>query len=210
MRDVLQRLCQGQLKVSELPAALEVWDLKAGYDQLRQSAFAEGVEWGACVVWESEQLRIQHTSRGWASGVNSACDPPCHATYAGFLHVHLPAPETNKPYLGFSDRDFRATLADGDNLALVTNGEEVFALVRVTDATLAPQVIDGAEFKEWERMYGDCVAAARGDPAGEALNRGLWKVNRELCRRLGLAFYRGLWGEPLECVYKPLRRRVER
>jgi len=210
MRDILQRLCQGQLRVGELPRLLEVWDLETGFGRLRESAFEKSVEWGGCVVWESDRLRIRHTARGSPSGVGAACDSG-HAGYAGFVHVHLPHPETGKPYLGFSERDFRATLADGDKLSLVTNGEEVFGLVRVAGATLAPQVAGSAEFAEWEGMYDDCVAAARGDPSGRALNDGLWKVNRELCKRLGFAFYQGAWGEPLRRVYAPLPRgRVER
>lgn len=202
MDALLERLCQGQVTAGQLPAALEVWRLEAGFDELRRRAAAHGVEWGSCIIWEDGGLALADPVAGWPTGVSPACPPPVHVAYVGFAHVHLPDPVTGKPYMGFSDRDFRATLADGDKLSLVTNGGEVFALVRTEDATLPAQVIGGAEFESWELLFQDAVANA-----GVALDAALWQVNRELCRRLGFAFYRGLWGERLELVFRPFPRR---
>jgi hypothetical protein len=148
---------------------------------------------------------------------NPNCQPDDrdhHSSFVGFAHVHLPDSETGQPYLGFSDRDFLGTVADGDNLALVTNGPEVFALVRTADCTLPRQDVDDGEFRAWTQLYDDVIGKARDEMASEAtagtcrteaLDRALWQANRELCDRLGFAFYRGLWGEALSLIFR-LRR----
>jgi hypothetical protein len=109
--------------------------------------------------------------------------------------------------MGFSARDYRGTLADGDNLALVTNGEEVFALVRTADCTAPRQRVNHSELASWEMRYDHAVS--RGRSTGR-LDEELWKVNLEICERLGYAFYRGMWGEPLLRVYRPRSRRATR
>jgi GNAT superfamily N-acetyltransferase len=124
----------------------------------------------------------------------------------------LPDDVTGKPYLGFSERDFRGTLADGDHLALVCNGPEVFALVRTQDRTQSRRVAGDSEFKSWEQLYDGLIERARSEMAvdpearqrGSVLpNRALWQANREMCRRLGFAFYQGLWRQPLVLRYRP-------
>lgn len=200
---VLPRLSLGRLSSRRLPASVSVWDLRHDFGRLRQSAFDEGVEWGGCIRLKDQRLCVPHPVAGWPTGVDPGCDDTALPGYAGFLHVHLPDPATARSYVGFSALDYRATLADGDNLALVANGTEVFALVRTTDATLPRQVIADTEFDAWEHLYDDALA-----DAGPALDAALWKVNREICRRLGFAFYRGMWGEPLVRVFRPLPRRI--
>jgi len=212
MDDLLRQLAQGQLKSGQLPRTIDVWDLEEGFDDLRRCAFGDQVEWGGCIVIEDNRLQLAHQVSGWDEGVNPNCKLEDHLLYVGFAHIHLPDPITGKPYLGFSERDFRGTLVDGDNLALVCNGPEVFALVRASDCT-ARQVPDAAEFASWEKLFDDLIERARGAMASDpqarergsiALNRALWQANREMCRRLGFAFYRGLWGQPLLLAYRPL------
>jgi hypothetical protein len=130
----------------------------------------------------------------------------------GFVHIHLPDEATGMPYLGFSERDFRGTLVDGDNLALVCNGPEVYALVRTADRTQPRRVPDDQEFRSWEELYDNLIRQARREMAADpevqrsgsdALNRALWEANREMCQRLGFAFYAGRWGQPLVRVFRP-------
>jgi hypothetical protein len=153
-----------------------------------------------------------HPARGRGDGVDPICRPADHPSYVGFAHTHLPDSSTGEPYLGFSDRDYRATLADGDNLALVTNGPEVFALVRTADCTVPLQEVDDSEFEGWTELYDEVMGKAQQEMrlaatsrtrGTDALNRALWQVNRELCQRLGFAFYRGLWGAGLRLLFQP-------
>jgi hypothetical protein len=145
-------------------------------------------------------------------GVDPNCSPDDHDRYVGFAHIHLPDGATGQPYLGFSECDFRGTLADGDHLALVCNGLEVFALVRTQDRTQPRRVASDSEFKSWEQLYDDLIERARSEMAADPearqrgsvlLNRALWQANRELCRRLDFTFYQGLWREPLVLRYRP-------
>jgi len=218
MDDLLRQLVQGQLKSGQLPRTINVWDLEEGLDDLRRRSLdvppSQQVEWGRCIVLQDERLQLaHHPVRGWDEGVDPECSPEEHEHYVGFAHIHLPDAITGKPYLGFSERDFQGTLVDGDNLALVCNGSEVFALARASDCAKPRRVPDMAEFASWEKLYDDLIGQARGEMASDprarerssiALNHALRQANREMCRRLGFAFYRGLWGQPLVLVYRPL------
>jgi hypothetical protein len=218
MDKTLQQLVQGRLASSRLPRSIYIWDLEADLADLRRRSLEVAahlqVEWGGCIISKGDGLGLTHLVSGRKDGVDPECQPQDldHGSYVGFAHTHLPSDLTEKPYLGFSERDFRGTLADGDNLALVCNGPEVFALVRTADRTQPPQRPDASEFESWEKLYDDLIGQARNemdtDPkareaGSQTLNRYLWKANRELCRRLGFAFYRGRWGQPLVRVFRP-------
>ena len=220
MDDTMRDLVQGLLASSQLPYAIDVWDLKEGLAELRHRSLqvpqARQVEWGGCIVLREDRLHLVHLVRGWKRGDELGVDPKCkpedHDSYVGFAHIHLPDSETGLPYLGFSALDFCSTLADGDNLALVCNGLEVYALARTADRTQPRRVPDDSEFKSWERLYDDLIQQAKhqmvsdrtaGKRASDALNRALWQANREMCHRLGFAFYRGPWCQPLTLVFQP-------
>lgn len=218
MDDILHHLVHGQLASYQLPQTLNVWDLKEDLGDLRRHSLdvpaTAQVEWGGCIVLQAERLRLMHQVSGWTEGVSPKCRPEDqeHEYYVGFAHIHLPDAVTGQPYPGFSEKDFRGTLADGDQLSLVCNGPEVFALVRTKDRTLPCQMPDSAEFAAWEQLYDEAIEQARremaaalqaGHKGSNALNRALWQVNRKLCKDLGFALYRGLWGQPLIRVFRP-------
>ena len=212
----LRRLLTGQLTSTQLPSILDLGVLTDGLDDLCARSLGvsigEHVEWGACIVMDAGGLSLVHHVAGSSDAVTALDAPEDHAAYVGFAHVHLPDLVDGKPYLGFSERDFRATLADGDSLSLVCNGPDVFALVRTADCAQPRGVPGEEEFKGWEQLYDDAIRGARREmaleraahgTASDALNRALWQVNRELCRRLGLAFYRGQRGQPLTRTFRP-------
>lgn len=221
MNDLMQELVQGQLRSHQLPRDLHVWDLEEAFGALRRCSL-EGtrrVEWGGCLALQEARLRIPHPVAGWAEGVNPACEPENteHETYVGFAHIHLPDAH-GQPYPGFSALDFRGSLVDGDHLALVCNGPEVFALVRTADCTEPRRAPADREWQGWERLYDDLIKQARRDMAADpaarrqgsaALHQALWLANREMCQRLGFALYHGLWGQPLARLFRPTVRRSQ-
>lgn len=201
MQRELEEICRVGLPAHRLPAFLHVWHLKNDYSNLWLYSYRDQAEWGACLDLGTEGLSLVDEVRGDQHCVAPLCAPLAKDPhYIGFAHVHLPDPCWGGRYIGFSASDYRATLADGDRLALVHNGEETFALVRTT-ATMPPHRIQEEEYCEWVEMFNTALRAA---PL--SINQKLWEVNCELCRRLGFAFYRGRFGEPLQRIYQPLRR----
>lgn len=219
MDPVVRRILTGQATSRQLPLTLDLSVLSGGLDHLCERslgiAAVRPVEWGACIVLDAGGLRLVHQVSGWPEGVVPLDGPDDHDGYVGFAHVHLPDVVEEKPYLGFSERDFRATVADGDHLSLVCNGPEVFALVRTADCSAPRHRPDDEVVEGWAQLYDEAVSQARRDAtaqsvtgrtAGDALDRALWRVNRELCSRLGFAFYRGARGRPLARVFRPFPR----
>ena len=184
MDDILRQLMQGRLNSGQLPPAINIWDLEEGLDELRRRSLDvpphQQVEWGGCIVLQEDRLQLVHTVKGWKEGVDPNCLPDDHDRYVGFAHIHLSDGVTGQPYLGFSECDFRGTLADGDHLALVCNGPEVFALVRTQDRTQSRRVAGDSEFKSWEQLYDDLIERARSEMAAdpEARQRGSVLLNR--------------------------------
>src|SRR5262245_13599592 len=116
-----ERVWLGQLRSVELPANIEIDSIERDFGQLKADAFRERREWAACLVLIEGQLALADPAPGWETGVAPNSDRPGRPDYVGFAHVHLPDDATGRPYLGFSERDYRGTLADGDRVALVTN-----------------------------------------------------------------------------------------
>ena len=144
--------------------------------------------------------------------VSPACTLEQHLNrHFGFVHVHLPLDlgfAQDIRYIGFSASDYRGSVQDQDRLALVTNGDEVFALVR-TVGTPSIAKFSKKDFEEWDWRYTHALAQAKADienggaSASDAVNRRLYEVNEYLCQLLQFGFYAGLWGEPIELVYRP-------
>jgi hypothetical protein len=86
----------------------------------------------------------------------------------------------------------------------VCNGPDLFALVRTADCSQPPRGVSDWELTEWQGLYESVDRVEITDEVrGESLNRALWEANRELCRRLGFAFYRGERGRPLSLIFRP-------
>jgi hypothetical protein len=222
--ETLRRLLLGRLRAGQLPDLLDLSILQADLGRLVQNSLGvappcpvplppgpvQRNEWGACIVLEGDTVRFHHLCDGTPTGV--VPPPECQAdghqppTYAGYAHTH-PPDDDGVPYPVFSADDFRSTLADTDNLALVCNGIEVFALVRTADQTQPRREADQAELAAWDGVYvaaaGRALSEAQAGTEDVALWDGLWQANREMCRRLGFALYYGDWGRPLALVHRP-------
>ena len=201
MHEELEAIACGSKGSADLPAFLNVWDLLGPYGELRSKAFDGLVEWGGCIVYCGGALSIPHPVRGTKDSVgpSAECQAAKHpGCFAGFLHVHLNDDELGGAYPGFSGADYRAMMVSGIRLALVTNGPEVFALVRPGPARR--QLVSDRECLMWRQMYHERIE--EGKRSG-TIGAKLWEANQEMCRKLGLAFYRGLWGKPLVCMFSP-------
>lgn len=209
---LLDRLLGERLKASELPLTLDLSGLHKSIEQLWKRSAAQSVEWGGCLVLENGQLLVTDEVKGSADAVSPRCKPEDHNQYVGFLHTHLEDRETGDPYIGFSDRDYTASILDGDHLSLVTNGRELFGLVQTSDCSPTKSTLTEKDFEQWRRLFDQKVREARsemdralagGKRNSQALNRRLREANQEMCRKLGFAFYQGRLGERLELVFSP-------
>ena len=199
-----------------VPGMLNVWDLRVDYSRLRAIAQSGGVEWGACVVRSAtpDRLVLDHEVPGKADAVSPGCPPGTHVPYLGFAHVHLPmdfahgAITVTIAYAGFSDRDYQGSLTDQERMSLVTNGDDVFAIVR-TDRTPPITQFSASDFDDWAWRYDNAIRQAKSDiiqsgaTASAALNRRLFAVNESLCQLLQFGYYAGRWGAPLRLIYQP-------
>ena len=204
---MILRLVRGQLTSSELPAELAPPGLSEILSELyRLGLSAAGfsphrVEWGACLVVVQDQIARGHSPvQGTATGVGPACCPEGHPAYVGFAHTH--PPDEYGPLVGLSAEDFRATVVDGDSLAMACNGPEVFALVRSADCTVPRTIPSDRTFGNWRRRYS---AVIRYWTSGVGRDEAFYRANEELCERLGFAFYRGEYGQPLKRIFRPAR-----
>jgi len=199
----------------ELPEGLPIWDLDTPYGRLRDIALVQGIEWGACLERFGERLGLVHEVKGTVSSVTPSCLPLSHAPYLGFAHVHVPLKfkmasfKLRIAYIGFSDRDYRASLEDGERMSLVTNGDEVFAIVR-TNRTPSVSRFFASDFDKWASRYDDALNRAKREMAkarvtnkSSALNHQLLEVNERLCQDLQFGFYAAEWGRPLQLIYQP-------
>jgi len=209
----------GQLMASQLPPSVDLSMLRADIHELCSKSLRvapgnphllrppddDQAEWGGCIVMADGSLHVVDHVKGTATAVASKCDPKKHnpRPYVGFAHTHLPD-DTGIPYSGFSERDFAATLCDGDKLALVCNGRDVFALVRTPDCTEPPRLPTVRELDRWARRYDRLI-----DCEKNTLAEALWLANRQMCKELGFAFYAGPWAQPLrlELIYRPTKGR---
>jgi hypothetical protein len=226
----LRRLLRGELSLAHLPQQL---DLRPLWEDLAELCrLSLGVEpgqvtepfartpkqkvYGACIVVGDGPVKLGHRSVGWADGVDPApeCVPERHEPphYAGFVFTRLPDPVDGSLLFGFGPLDFRSALIDGDNLAVVCNGRDVFALVRTRDGTQPSRIPSDDEGDRWMERFQAAFDAANARlerlpphrrKSSDALALALQDANRDLCEELGFTLYGGEWGRPLYLLYQP-------
>lgn len=181
--------------------ALELWTRTQSREPMR--------EWGVCMVDdtsciapgpECDYVEGYPAENGRPACVALNCRAEDHGeSYEGVAHSH-PPDETLGPYPGFSSDDYAWTLADGDPLGMVTNGAEIFLLLRVEE-TEQRRTPSQQELFQWRKIFHFAVWIAKLEVA--SLTKGsksaapsaslLW-ANKYLCEVLGFALY----GGPLE------------
>lgn len=172
-------LLRGGLPASKLPRMFSLADIQTDLAELCKNSLgvhpplpppiiteARFNEWGACLLVTNNgsgwKIEVRDKIEGETDCVKPTCKPDDHQppVWTGYAHTHPPIPVdvsvpgiTTRcfPYPGFSSIDYVSTLTDGDNVALVCNGVQVFALVR-NDRTEARKNVSTESLKEWKEL----------------------------------------------------------
>jgi len=197
MPPYLAQLIRGELSSRELPEELDLSLLPADIIQcLCEQTAQHRLEYGTCIVWleENRSLLFKHKVKATPERpleIDPACDPdnlddhPHGVSYVGFFHTHTPG-EEGEALIGFSEDDYRATLADGENLSIVHNGREFFVLVRVQE-TWERGVVSPSVYRKWVKVFDDCL-----DNNELSTEEAHFLANRDICLQTKLAFYQGV------------------
>lgn len=196
-----KRLKSGTLTVQDLPESLELCgQIVQQIDELwkRMVGDPDHKEQGACILFDSEcNLRLDQVADE-QSPVHVM--PKCRAwdcdDHLGFFHTHWYL--DGEEQVGFSHSDFAGFLQDGESLSLVRSGNQVFALMR-TNATPTAFILPENELLQYRSVFLHYYGIESSQPEAQL------KANRELCKELGMAFYRALLGEPLSLDHESVK-----
>lgn len=147
-------------------------------------------EYGATLVkGQDGELKLVNPAKGTSNCVVLNLDVAEGEEFVGTFHTH--------PHkTAFSDQDFFSVIESQEKVSLVRSGDETYALVR-TDLTSSK--VDADKVRE---AYDQEVLRCMMDDPGVSWSGAIYRANIEMCRRYGLAFYRG-WGSSLREVYRP-------
>jgi len=147
-------------------------------------------EYGATLVrGQSDELKLVNLVKGTSNSVMLSLDIAEGEEFVGTFH-------TRPHETAFSDQDFFSTLESQEKISLLRSGDETYALVR-TDLT--SRKVDAAKVRE---AFDQEVLRCMMDYPGVSWSGAIYRTNIEMCRRHGLAFYRGR-GSSLREVYRP-------
>lgn len=148
-------------------------------------------EQGACILLDSSRnLRLDHVADERSQRhVVPKCRAEEHNDHLGFFHTHWYL--AGHEQVGFSDNDFAGVLEDGESLSLVRSGKQVFALLRTT-STRKLRSVSRDELMKFHSVFEHYSNDDHLSQPDAQL-----RANHDLCKQLGLAFYRGLFGGPL-------------
>ena len=131
---------------------------------------------------------VEGTSNSVMPNLNIAEDEE----FVGTFHTH---PHARGITTAFSDQDIASALEMQEKVSLVRSGDDTYALVQ-TDLT--PEEVDTDELRE---AFDQEMLRHLDDP-NVSPSEAVYLANIEMCRRYGLAFYKGKGGSLTE-VYRP-------
>lgn len=141
-------------------------------------------------------VKLVNPVAGDANSVEPNRNVPEEDELLGTFHTHpYSREEGGHTGVPFSGQDIVLTINEGDEIALVQSGEDVFAIQR-TDAT--PDTVDKDTLKQ---EFGDALFNYLDDP-NVSFAEANYKANLEICQKYSLAFYAGRNGS-LKEVYRP-------
>ena len=184
---------------AELPEQFELGEQVAQQmDTLWQKSVQDidkGVvrEHAATLVGGQEgELKLVNPVEGTRSSVVPNLDIAEDEELVGTFHTH---PHEEGITTAFSDQDIASALGSQEKVSLVRSGDDTYALVR-TDLTL--EAVDANELRE---AFSQEMLRHIDDP-NVSFSEAVYLTNIEMCRRYGLAFYKGKGGSLTE-VYRP-------
>jgi len=144
------------------------------------------------VKGQKSELRLVNPVEGNSNSVTPNLDITEDEEFVGTFHTH---PYEEGTTAAFSDQDITSALETEEEISLVRSGDETYALTR-TDLT--PETVDPDEVRE---AFDQEILKHMDDPS-ISFSDAVYIANIEMCRRYGLAFYRGKGGSLRE-VYRP-------
>jgi len=150
-------------------------------------------EYGATLVrGQDGELKLVNPVEGTSNSVVPNLDIAEDEEFVGTFHTH---PHMRGIAMAFSDQDIASALESQERVSLVRSGDDTYALVR-TDLT--PEAVDANELRE----AFDQEMLSHLDNPNLSPSEAVYLTNIEMCRRYGLAFYKGKGGSLTE-VYRP-------
>ena len=138
------------------------------------------------------ELKLVNPVEGTSNSVMPNLDIAEDEEFVGTFHTH---PHEEGITTAFSDQDIASALETQEKVSLVRSGDDTYALVR-TDLTL--EEVDTDELRE---AFDQELIRHMDDP-NVSFSEAVHLTNIEMCRRYGLAFYKGQGGSLTE-VYRP-------
>ena len=201
--DELRELEEADWDVSDMPAELpERFELGEQVAQQMDTLWQKSVQdIGKGVVKEHAatlvegqdgQLKLVNPVEGTSNSVIPNLDIAEDEEFVGTFHTH---PHEGGITTAFSDQDVASALESQEKVSLVRSGDDTYALVRTN---LTPEEIDTDELRE---AFDQEMLRHTDDP-NVSFSEAVYLANIEMCRRYGLAFYKGKGGSLRE-VYRP-------
>lgn len=194
---------KGGLRATQLPQTIELASIREGIFELWRRGQESNVEVGACLIGSDSAMELAHVTTGTRTGVRPGCRRAEHVGLLGFVHTHPPEIGSDMTYPGFSPGDYVKLLRDGDGMAMVCNGMDVFVLVRTRETVKYSSEIEPEVTSYWKRLthmpehgVDEWMSFGFGD-----VESAIWRANRLACARLNLGFYAGRRDENPILVY---------
>ena len=144
------------------------------------------------VEGQDGELKLVNPVEGTSNSVVPNLDIAEDEEFVGTFHTH---PHEEGIATAFSDQNIASALEIQEKVSLVRSGDDTYALVR-TDLT--PEAVDVNELRE---AFDQEMLRHTDDP-NVSFSEAVHLTNIEMCRRYGLAFYKGKGGNLTE-VYRP-------
>ena len=144
------------------------------------------------VEGQDGELKLVNPVEGTRSSVVPNLDIAEDEEFVGTFHTH---PHEGGITTAFSDQDIASALEIQEKVSLVRSGDDTYALVRTN---LTPGAVDTDEIRE---AFDQEMLRYIDDP-NVSRSEAVYLTNIEMCRRYGLAFYKGKGGSLTE-VYRP-------
>jgi len=196
--NILQSVCLGQCKSTDLPAQLDLSDNAAEMNRLWRRSIQQirrGIvtEFGATLVWEHGRLLLINIVQGTAGEINLKMQVYKAQRFVGTFHTH----PYEEGWLGiaFSGEDFASAINAQENLSIVHGGNRIAVLVHTDKSSKA--VNRHSIIKRANALLKRYLIE------GNLFDEAVLKLNIDLCAIHKIPLYLGTPDGRLTLRYKP-------